>query len=42
MTLTCSFGVSKWQTGETVGQLLKRADVALYKAKTDRRNRVAT
>jgi two-component system cell cycle response regulator len=40
MTLTCSFGVSEWQAGDTIDGLLKRADVALYKAKMDGRNRV--
>ena len=40
MTLTCSFGVSEWVAGDTVDGLLKRADVALYKAKMDGRNRV--
>ena len=38
--LTCSFGVSEWSEGETVESLLKRADIALYEAKTTGRNRV--
>lgn len=37
---TCSFGVSVWETGDSLDGLLKRADVALYKAKTTGRNRV--
>jgi diguanylate cyclase (GGDEF)-like protein len=40
VTLTCSFGVSQWQSGENVDQVLKRADMALYAAKTGGRNRV--
>jgi two-component system cell cycle response regulator len=34
LTLTCSFGVSAWEAGDTIELLLKRADVALYAAKT--------
>ncbi len=37
---TCSFGVSEWETGDSLDGLLKRADVALYKAKATGRNRV--
>ncbi len=37
---TCSFGVSEYVRGETSGELLKRADVALYVAKRSGRNRV--
>jgi predicted signal transduction protein with EAL and GGDEF domain len=38
--LTCSFGVSAFQQGDAVDTLLKRADVALYEAKSSGRNRV--
>ncbi|GJE58047.1 GGDEF domain-containing protein [Methylobacterium trifolii] len=37
---TCSFGVSTWGADDTVEALLKRADVALYQAKTQGRDRV--
>lgn len=37
---TCSFGVSAWEAGDSLDMLLKRADIALYKAKTTGRNRV--
>ena len=38
ISLTCSFGVSQWQVDDTIDILLGRADMALYKAKTNGRN----
>ena len=40
LSVTCSLGVSLWQRGQSIDQLLKQADTALYQAKTGGRNRV--
>ncbi|MBU6257993.1 MAG: GGDEF domain-containing protein [Burkholderiales bacterium] len=38
--VTASFGIAAWRGGEPVGDLLRRADRALYRAKDAGRNRV--
>jgi diguanylate cyclase len=37
---TCSIGAARWQRGEPGGGLMRRADLALYRAKETGRNRV--
>jgi diguanylate cyclase (GGDEF)-like protein len=39
-TVTCSFGVAEFQDGDTAETLLARADDALYRAKSNGRNRI--
>ena len=38
LSVTVSIGVATWREGESAGQLLKRADKALYQAKANGRN----
>jgi diguanylate cyclase (GGDEF)-like protein len=40
IAITSSFGVAEWEPGDTVDQVLRRADVALYEAKRTGRDRV--
>ena len=42
ISMTCSFGVSQWQLGDTIDCMLRRADVALYEAKRGGRNCVVS
>lgn len=41
-TVTCSFGVTQFRDGDTPDSFTRRVDKALYKAKKNGRNRVAT
>jgi two-component system cell cycle response regulator len=38
--ITVSIGISQWHSGQEVSEFLHRADVALYRAKHNGRNRV--
>ena len=40
LILTFSAGVAQWQPGDTLEQLMQRADAALYEAKNTGKNRV--
>lgn len=40
ISVTCSFGVAEYLRGETMEQLIERADISLYQAKHGGRNRV--
>ncbi len=38
--VSCSMGVAEWHAGEKLKSLMRRADIALYKAKNNGRNNV--
>lgn len=40
VVVRCSLGVAEWQAGDTIDALLRRADMALYEAKSTGRNKV--
>ena len=40
--VTCSFGLGELLPGDTPDEVLKRADIGLYRAKMDGRNRIST
>ena len=40
VNITISFGVGTWREGDTETELFARADAALYRAKSEGRNRV--
>jgi diguanylate cyclase (GGDEF)-like protein len=40
--VTCSLGIAQFQPGDTVDDLMKRADLTLYRAKEEGGNRIAT
>lgn len=40
LRMTVSIGLSQWQSGQELSDLLHRADIALYRAKQNGRNRV--
>ena len=42
ISVTCSLGVGELHSGDTVDDLMKRADLALYRAKDEGRNCIAT
>jgi two-component system, cell cycle response regulator len=39
-SVTCSFGVAEWEQDDTIDRLLRRADIAMYEAKSTGRDRV--
>ena len=38
--ITCSFGISQWDKGDTIDRFLRRADLALYESKNSGRDRI--
>ena len=40
VAVTCSIGVAEWEAGDSIDELLRRADMALYEAKRAGRNKI--
>jgi hypothetical protein len=40
--VTCSIGIAEFQPGDNVDDLMKRADLSLYRSKKEGRNRIAS
>jgi len=39
-TVTCSFGVAEWESGDAIDSMVRRADMAMYEAKKTGRDRI--
>jgi two-component system, cell cycle response regulator len=39
-SVTCSFGIAEWESGDAIDRMLRRADLAMYEAKKSGRDRI--